>query len=93
MRMFLFPRHFHIFISSRFSRLFSFLLCISPICAQDVFVMSLAQCSPLVVVIFTVHFGTALLSFLVFLVASVICNTMGMFDSQKRQTVYLTRFV
>lgn len=47
------------------------------VCAQDVFVMSLAQCPPLVVVIFTtrVHFGAALLSSLVFLVASVMCNT------------------
>lgn len=59
---------------------------VSPICLVFssvfllyVYVMSLAQCSPLVVAIFMVHFGAALLSFLVFLIAPIICNTMGMF--------------
>lgn len=87
---------------------------ISPVCwlFPSVFLlyvlkMTLAQCSPLVV-IFMVHFGTASLSFLVFLVASIISNTMGMFflgggvvsfkkrlylESWKRQTVYLTTFI
>lgn len=79
-QMFLFLHHFQIFICSHFSRVFTFPLCISPSCAQDVYAMTLAQwkyCSHLD--IFMVHFGAALLSFLDFLVASKTNNTMGMF--------------
>lgn len=49
-QMFLYLRHFQIFISSHFFRWFTFPLCISPVCAPDVYAMTLAQwkhCSPL----------------------------------------------